>query len=414
MATWTGKVPSVVILAALSNSERQEAVRYLQRGNGVRIVDLDFTEEQYELLNGVTFDVELVEEKAFKLRDYELIKYLAKHHKLKCNLVKDVSKLENGIATIYKEGADYNQMISDGFIPYPGLDSMYIELVEFYKQGFTDEEIAYWMYISHGIEPENVYATLSANPFWSMVTISYIQDQAQKANSFPLLFFDLNLLYSSMRPKNEMTMFQTCNSNYYTINPPNNAIQVTRYAGGMRKGLFYGERPKDVCGYFYYYEPESTTYLKYNRSLTAFNKTDACRKLYYQMEGTYPDHEYTEILYDSVILATDPDLILEMHIDGKIPRDLMFTCKEYEELIENEDLELTKPKKSITSDRKVYVGKTIGMYAAEDHLDYILCVASNFMGYDIVILENMVGSHQVVTEVLDTRNSSFSHLWFKQ
>lgn len=418
MTSWTGNVPEAVILAALSNSERPEAVRYLQRGNGIRIAALQFTEEQFELLKGIIFNVELVENKAFELQNYNLIKYLAKHHQLKCNLTDNVNNLENGIATIYKEDADFNDMILRGFIPYPGLNSKYISIVEMYKQGLTDEEIAYTINLesTHTLEPENVYATLSANPFWSMVTIEYIKKEAQKANSFPILFFNLDLLYSSMRPKNDMTMFQTCNSNYYDKLPSINTIPVTRYAGGMSKGLFYGERPKDACGYFFYYEPESTAYLAYNRELRAFNKTDACRKLYYEMEDKDPDHEYTQILYDDVINMKDSDMLIEMHIEGDLPSDLMFTAQEFNDLIQQEDLEIEIVIRDnpITSSRKVYMGKTMGLYAGEDHLDHILCVSAGFLGYDIVILENMVGSHQVVTEVLDTREDSFSHLWFKR
>ena len=44
-------------------------------------------------------------------------------------------------------------------------------------------------------------------------------------------------------------------------------IPVTRYAAGMSKGLYWDERPQDICGTFYYHEPESTTYLAYKTEM---------------------------------------------------------------------------------------------------------------------------------------------------
>lgn len=70
--------------------------------------------------------------------------------------------------------------------------------------------------------------------------------------------------------------------------------------------------------------------------------------------------------------------------------------------------------KSPDTDTLFYTGNRLGMYAAEDELDQPLCQAAQYLGYDIIILTNMIGSHQVVTEVLDTRDDSYSHLWFKR
>jgi hypothetical protein len=41
-----------------------------------------------------------------------------------------------------------------------------------------------------------------------------------------------------------------------------------------------------------------------------------------------------------------------------------------------------------------------------------LCKAAASLGYDIIILTHMIGSHQVVTEVLDTREDSSKYLWY--
>ncbi len=67
--------------------------------------------------------------------------------------------------------------------------------------------------------------------------------------------------------------------------------------------------------------------------------------------------------------------------------------------------------------RRVYTGgvhgvKSLGLYAAEDDLDQHLCNLGKLCNIDVIILTDMVGSHQIVTEVLDTRprNVSFGSL----
>lgn len=91
-------------------------------------------------------------------------------------------------------------MLSQGFIPYPGLDRDYIQLVEFYRDGYNNEEILFWLAIS------KPYSVLSANPFWSIVTRGYLQEQALKANAFPMLFFNLDMLYTSNRPRTDIQL----------------------------------------------------------------------------------------------------------------------------------------------------------------------------------------------------------------
>jgi hypothetical protein len=57
---------------------------------------------------------------------------------------------------------------------------------------------------------------------------------------------------------------------------------------------------------------------------------------------------------------------------------------------------------------------TLGMYAVEDPLDQVVCKFAKYLGFDTVILTNMIGSHQIVSEVLDTRlrAQSFNSLIF--
>ena len=68
----------------------------------------------------------------------------------------------------------------------------------------------------------------------------------------------------------------------------------------------------------------------------------------------------------------------------------------------------------VTLDRRHYAAHLLGYYAKEDSLDQILCDLARKFGYDVVILTNMVGSQQIVTEVLDTRprEESFANLHY--
>jgi hypothetical protein len=63
-----------------------------------------------------------------------------------------------------------------------------------------------------------------------------------------------------------------------------------------------------------------------------------------------------------------------------------------------------KTHKKGLSDKKFYVGKLLELYAVEDELDQQICRLAKEQDIDIIILTNMVGSHQIVTEILDTRN----------
>ena len=61
-----------------------------------------------------------------------------------------------------------------------------------------------------------------------------------------------------------------------------------------------------------------------------------------------------------------------------------------------------------------YAGQYLHLYAAEDELDQPLCILGRKHNIDIIILENMVGSHLIITEILDTRDrmDSFSSLLY--
>ena len=182
-----------------------------------------------------------------------------------------------------------------------------------------------------------------------------------------------------------------------------NVIPVTRYAKGMSRGLYF-EEASDVdieyCGTFYYHEPESTTLLAYKTSESFFNKYTCAKEL-------DPSDLATDILED-----VENNTLL-MYIKGKLPKNLMLTP------LEAYDLKFIPEKwtrEEVTSlpQNKRYVGKTIGLYALEDLLDQIICELAQEANLDIVVLRNMSGIYQVVTEILDVRKreDSFKSLLY--
>jgi hypothetical protein len=188
-------------------------------------------------------------------------------------------------------------------------------------------------------------------------------------------------------------------------------LPVTRYASGMRRSLFYHEEEEEkedvtYCGTFYYLEPDSTTFLAFNpnRVLIASNKIDAMRRL-----------------------DVEPDIdenidIMDMWIDGELPSDLMMTPREYIDamlkhgLIDDSYMILSGGHLDMLPQTKVYCAHLLELYASEDIYDQPLCNLAAEKGYDIVVLTGMVGSHQVVSEILDTRHrdDSFSSLIYTQ
>lgn len=57
---------------------------------------------------------------------------------------------------------------------------------------------------------------------------------------------------------------------------------------------------------------------------------------------------------------------------------------------------------------KFYVGEQLKLRADEDDFDQPICLAGKKKDIDIIILTHIVGSRQVVTEVLDTKDRSDS------
>ena len=308
---------------------------------------------------------------------------------------------------------NYMLMLRYGFEPVYRPDA--VKTVEFMRymkasneersSGVFVDALSFWS----EIDISKYLELLQSCPVWKWRSSDqHIVRSEQTSSSFPLAYIAPHLLYSSGRPKTSMMTFYSPNNNrisrhdislveskdrynIYSVTIKGeifHAIPVTRYVKGMSKGLYYGKRTPEICGVFYYYEPESSTLLLYRPEyiVTFFNKTEAFSKL-----GVI-DIEYAD---------ENQDEILKMHISGVIPPDMILPPDYARGLlgIENEVKDKTPQ----------YAGVKLSLYGYEDQYDQELCAQARGFETDIVILTNMIGSFQVVCEVLDTRDIKDSY-----
>lgn len=317
------------------------------------------------------------------------------------------------------------QLFKHGFCPFyvVGRKKFKLEELQLFQlsliENMSEEEIKFWF------NPYYTNKDLTDKTHWAYANIDYLKRIAAKTGeSDQLLFFAPDQLYPSKRPKTDMAVFRTASSN--VIEPGNifkhsdysytlllgqdlhNALPVTRYAQGMSKGLYFGEN-KDYCGTFYYYEPLSTTYLIYKEALIFKNKHEAYKSLYqmgiehnilFEPEDNLED-EIDERMHHSIAAFAEDYYGIKKH-GFDYPEDLMLTPLQYYAIAKNairhgHDIVQDLP------ERRYYVGQLFGLYALEDIYDQAICLTASSLGIDILIFTHMVGSHQIVSEVLDTR-----------
>jgi hypothetical protein len=232
-----------------------------------------------------------------------------------------------------------------------------------------------------------------------------------------------------------------------TNNQLYSTINVTRYAKDSNKGLYHDKPCTDCCGTFYYYEPESSTQLAYNKESSRIydNKFQAAADLIgIRPGGKVKRGAKTIITFNDGTSFTLTGM-MKNYFKGKLKKDLRYSSTEVcsSRIIRNcpfdfglgagrwdggsgggrygLDTENISSGDNIptnmnlaTHNNKHYLGMFLGLYASEDVFDQPICTAASKKGIDIVIFRSMVGSHQLVTEILDTRlrGVSFDHLIF--
>jgi len=217
-------------------------------------------------------------------------------------------------------------------------------------------------------------------------------------------------------------------------------IPVSRYAGGMSRGLFYDQEEDDgaaekesgepgeerFCGTFYYVEPGSDVLLDMGeggRFLTAHNKLSAAVVLNAELAKRFAGREMPE---DLAALSVEIDegvhrLVSAHRNDGILfrPGSRLNDEQRYTATLRFLVGALS-PKTRIdpasyrlydeSGEPLLYVGDTF--YAQEDVFDQPLCRLARRLGYAAVVLLHMPSALRVVSEVLDVRPraESFANL----
>ncbi len=332
---------------------------------------------------------------------------------------------------------DAIDFIRSGFIPLIKID---LDIIIDYVNGVDLGTLVFW----YGLSTVKNLTNLIYFKQWQFNKLSfYIKRGVENAESYGLILYAPNKLYSSLRPITDMSIFLGPNNKSVTrtkifnnriiLNHERwNVIPVTRYAAGMSKGLYNKETKKNFCGTFYYNEPESTTLLAYKTSRTFFNKTHAMMELdpgwdytgmlkgtpnlFKHMNGRLPSDSRFEQdieLYINGEYSDDYGHFLSENMSQQLPEDLRLTPQEYyvlypEKYYEQHKVRYNKAFINTLPEIKHYVGKELDLYAEEDEFDQPICILGKQLDIDIIILTHMVGSHQIVTEILDTRDRADS------
>lgn len=291
-------------------------------------------------------------------------------------------------------------LIYNGFLPSDIFDVTNVHsnnslnvFIDYFVDKMTPEAIEFWSEGARYIQG-SLYILRSGEK-WLYGNINGWKELAVKTCiSLPLILYEKNLVYSSMRPKTDMLMFKQINylkyknkkqlNKYeYILDGKTKGLPVTRYSQGMSKGLYYTDKSTDqFCGTFYYYEPESSVFLSFKTSIIFKNKIKAMA-YFFPEQGGLSDEKYEEY-----------------------PEDMKITPLEYLGAdAEEHDSEYLES----LGDAKYYVGAK-RFYAAEDIYDQPICIEARKRDIDVIILTHMVGSRQIVSEVLDTRTRQESFL----
>jgi hypothetical protein len=327
-------------------------------------------------------------------------------------------------------------LVAHGFLPSWWATSTWIED---YIDGMSFEGIKFWYNVQ---DPEELLQATN----WSYSTVAYYKQRGvENAESLPLLLYSVDLVYKlSRRPRNDMLMFRSPTSPVITSDNLRsdelgnltvhfsdsfwNVIRVTRYTAGMKQGLYRSASPENkFCGTFYYNEVESTAFLSYKTKRVYRSKYQAIFDLdddlkiskehgidfdkFNQLAKGY----LTKKGIGNLVMRTKTNFRTPRRIVGskasarnveevKIPDDLILNAVDTQKILYPNNVQKILEAKLVPKDEKKYVGSELDLYALEDDLDQPLCIAARMKGIDIVVLTNMVGSHQIVVEVMDSRS----------
>lgn len=301
----------------------------------------------------------------------------------------------------------FSHMIEKGFYPYLNRDLYhtiqfgYGELaahqvfslaIEYKVQGWSDNLITF---LTNG----QYILNLDSWPYWVYASLEYYKRKALSISSMPLRLFGAQFLYASNRLRTDMSIFETANTTYWNCQKLGSNLPVTRYVASDKNSLFYQSSDTNYCGTFYYFEPESSTRLTFESYCRFSNKYQAYLSLSLQL-GLYIE----PIAIKTFKQGIAPNLVNKFFKNDDVKAVYASPQQLYEQYPSKFNHESQKLLATLKNDEVIYLGQWLGAYAKEDIFDQLICELAQEAGYDIVILEHMIGSHQLTTEILDTRS----------
>lgn len=235
----------------------------------------------------------------------------------------------------------------------------------------------------------------------------------------------------------------------------NNCVRGDDYLPVVRyESLYYSQETliSDVCGTFYFYEPDSSNYLHLGKRLIAANKVDAILKLEgypnglpYIFDSTLNpftltfipslsitailtladefrenwdyDYKYKYLTDPRIVTREQDEIISDLDLITKRIRDIetYFRTLLQSELdidsnyIRTDNGSINSVYKELYNLRKHSKYQGNRMLGEFDYLDQPICKLANEQGYDTIILQREPGETRAVTEILDVRSRRESY-----
>ena len=183
-------------------------------------------------------------------------------------------------------------------------------------------------------------------------------------------------------------------------------LPVIRYAAGMSGGYYSGPSSARFCGTFYYLELESPFLLRFSREAIFHNKIAA----YFGMKASLGAADSR--LDNFLNFRSTTNKTIMNFINSLSHRNFPDTGAAVQQYfvegrtIYNADRTHFFDPLTNTDEEGKYQDQ---FYALEDPFDQAICLMGRRLGYDAIILLNMVGKTRVVTEILDTRDRKISY-----
>lgn len=354
---------------------------------------------------------------------YKLVKWLPQHYK-QITLILPINISEDELTEL--QSTKTSTLIKSWF--FPGISTYDMkEFLDWLKGSESIKTLTFdggdsytiptnWYYKS----PLEIQKSLQNNPdgFFSFLASGGKSTFASGRIRTPMLILrSPNFLTIQLTPTG-LKSVQSGRPTVVTIKDTKRFIlPCSRYAESKSVGLFSSsykkEEPGNLCGTFYYFEPDSTVFITFETIKIFKNKFEACynyfRLAYTKVHGSdFNIDEFEELVYlyskkQTVDHPYEKILILLARSFSNFMRTKSFYgSKLVDYTLFSHDMENNLPFDLHYEKDGKFEGRF--MYAVEDAFDKVLCQVGRVFGVQIFVLTEIVSQTRVVTEILDTRS----------